>query len=453
MIGQQEQAPRADRRDPLVSIVTVNYNGAHLIPDLLRSLRRQTYSRREILVVDNGSTDGSLELLRRDFSDVRVLSCDRNRGFAGGNNAGILASHGEFVALVNNDTVPDPSWLEELVSTAQTDPQIAAVSSKIVFFRPFLPIRFALERITSARDSEGHEPATLAAFLSEDTAFEGCSYRKAIFKNGLDRVSMTDERRVRRIETGATLYLPLQRSDTDASLRLVVSGGDQSPRARLGVEIGAARVATLDLEATLVEHRIDVPVAVVQAESFDVINNAGTTLSSRGDAADRGIFEADRGQYDEPVDVGAFCGAAVLLRRSALEAVGLFDRDFFMYYEDTDLSWRLRSHGYRLRYQPRSRIRHLHASSSVEWSPLFIFHVVRNRILMIAKNARPSILVRACAGELRSILHLARRLWNERRAPSREQVRQDLSVRLRADLSLLKHLPRALLKRIGLIAH
>ncbi len=430
---------------PLVSVVTVNYNGATLLPDLLRSLECQTYRHREILVVDNGSTDGSLELLERDFPEVRVLPQACNRGFAGGNNAGIRAARGPLIALVNNDTVADPCWLEELVRTAEGDPEIAAVCSKILFFRPFVAIV-----LTPQAPEADVQPW---AWLGEESAFDGCEYRKPVFKEGFGPPASVDGRPVRPIVGPATLYLPVGPLDRMACLRLVASGPAGVSRSGLRVALGSADVGSFDLGPALAEHPIEIPAEQIRAESFDLINNAGTVLSRAGAAGDRGIYEPDRGQYDRAEDVDAFCGAAVLLRRSALDAVGLFDRDFFMYYEDTDLSWRLRSRGFRLRYQPRSTIRHLHATSSVEWSPLFTFHVVRNKLLMIAKNGGPRALAGAFAGELRSTAALLRRAWRTRRGAPGVRARGELVVRLKALSSLVFRLPRALLKRAGALAH
>lgn len=432
---ERAPTPRSSDEGPLVSVVTVNFNGAHLLGDLLRGLKRQTYRNHEVLVVDNDSTDGSLELLDREFPEVRVLRQNENYGFAGGNNAGIRAATGELVALVNNDTVPDPTWLDELVRAALEDPRIGAVASKIVFFRPFLPIRLHVE------------PPGTGALLGEGSAFAGCDYDKPIFKEGFGASEVVDGRPIRRLENGATLFLPVRNVEGPARLHLVVGSRVPSPGARLRVAVGSTSIATLDVAEELREHELYVPASVAREESFDVLNNAGTSLSHWGETADRGIYEPDRGQFDQPEDVDAVCGAAVLLRRSALDEVGLFDRDFFMYYEDVDLSWRLRSHGWRLRYEPRSTLRHLHATSSVEWSPLFTFYTARNRILMLAKNARARALLRAYAVEVRCIIALLLRALRERRRPTSRQVRRELVIRLRVHWSLLGRVPRALFAR------
>lgn len=442
-----------DPGEALVSVVTVSYNGGHLLSNLLDSLRRQTYRNFETVVVDNGSADGSVELLRSRYPEVRVLQQSENAGFAGGNNAGIRATKGPLVALINNDAVADPRWLEELVRAALSDPGAAAFSSKILFYQPFLPIHLTVESTTSQNRRNGDACRELGVLVGEASEFEESGYPKPIFKEGFSQTEWVQGRAVRRTATEATLYLPIRDTGGEARLRLVVSGGPAPEGRRIQVRVGVNPIAELVVDAEFREHSLYVPAEVVAAEAFDVINNAGTHLSADGEAADRGIYEADLGQYDRPEDIEAFCGAAVLLRRSALEAVGLFDSDFFMYYEDTDLSWRLRAHGYRIRYQPRSEVRHLHASSSVEWSPLFTFYTARNKVLMIAKNGRPRALLHACTVELRRLFGLLWYAFRTSRSPRTERIHQELTTRLRLHRSLLGQIPRALLKRTGVIAH
>jgi O-antigen biosynthesis protein len=425
-----------DTRFPRVSVVTVNYNGAELTGALLDSLERQTYRHHEVVVVDNASTDGSVERLRREHPRARIVELPGNAGFVGGNNAGIRAARGELVALANNDTVAEPGWLEALVHTAGEDPRIAAVASKILFLRPFVAVRLI---------PEGGE---VPVFVSEDSAFAGAGYRKPVFREGFHGPRVLDGRTVRRLATAGSLYLPVDdaRQSPHLTLGLVVEGA-----ARIHVEVGPHRLASLDLGTGYAERRIEVPAAVLAEHARDLINNAGTALSPSGEAADRGIYEPDRGQYDSEEDLEAVCGAAVLLRRSALEDVGLFDRDFFMYYEDTDLSWRLRERGYRLRYQPRSVIRHVHAAASVEWSPLFTFHTARNKLLMIAKNGSAADFLRAYLAELRSVIAITMRAWRARRGDDGARARGELVIRARVQISLLTRIPRALLKRLGLL--
>ncbi len=117
------------------------------------------------------------------------------------------------------------------------------------------------------------------------------------------------------------------------------------------------------------------------------INNAGSYLTDRGDAGDIGFGEKDEGQYDYPRDVFAVCGGNMLVKREVIEAVGAFDERFFVYYEDIDLCYRARLAGFRVRYFPWPPIIHYHAQTSVEWSPFFTFHVLRNRLFVHMKNS------------------------------------------------------------------
>ncbi|HVQ45016.1 MAG TPA: glycosyltransferase family 2 protein [Candidatus Saccharimonadia bacterium] len=115
-------------------VVIPNWNGADMLAECLRSLAQQTLAHRAI-VVDNGSVDGSVELIRREFPDVEVLEFADNAGFAGGVNRGIrpaLRAGAEYVALLNNDAVAGPEWLERLVHTAKANPRAGMVAGKIV---------------------------------------------------------------------------------------------------------------------------------------------------------------------------------------------------------------------------------------------------------------------------------------------------------------------------------
>ncbi len=121
-----------DTQRPTVSVIIPNWNGAHLLPACLASLRRQTYPPLEVLVVDGASTDDSVAIARAAYPGVRVLALPRNRGFAGNVNAGLRAARGEVLALLNNDAEADPGWLAELVRGFAADPRVGLCASKIL---------------------------------------------------------------------------------------------------------------------------------------------------------------------------------------------------------------------------------------------------------------------------------------------------------------------------------
>lgn len=119
----------------MVSVVVVNWNGRERLARCLPAVRRQTYRPFEILVVDNGSADGSAQLVAAEFPDVRLLRSPRNLGFAGGTNLGIRAARGEYVATLNNDAEPEPAWLAEMVRAAESSPRVGMVAAKMLLLR------------------------------------------------------------------------------------------------------------------------------------------------------------------------------------------------------------------------------------------------------------------------------------------------------------------------------
>lgn len=117
------------------------------------------------------------------------------------------------------------------------------------------------------------------------------------------------------------------------------------------------------------------------------VNNTGVVLLATGYGADRGLGLADDERFADPVEVFGFSGGAAVLRTMAVRAVGGFAAEWFMYYEDTDLSWRLRLAGWRVVYAPGALVWHRHAASSDSASAFFAFQNERNRLLMLIRNA------------------------------------------------------------------
>jgi GT2 family glycosyltransferase len=119
---------------PRVTVVIPNWNGKRFLSSCLGSLREQSFEDFEIILVDNGSTDGSVAFANRNFPEVRVLSLGENKGFSVAVNAGIKASGAEYVALLNNDTETDLEWLCALVRAAEAYPEAGLFASKMVDF-------------------------------------------------------------------------------------------------------------------------------------------------------------------------------------------------------------------------------------------------------------------------------------------------------------------------------
>ena len=279
--------------------MVVTWNGAALLPACLDSLLAQDGARPEIIVVDNNSTDGTLQMLAANYPEVRVVALSDNFGFTGGANAGIEAARGEFVGLLNNDAVADPRFVATASAALARHPEAAAVTGLILL-------------------DGGYSPAptgTATGLVSAD----GKTWVKS---------------------TGGTT----------------------------------------------------------------LVNSTGGEVTRSANGRDRDwLSPADA--LDRPAGpVPGFSGGAAVLRRAALDSVGLFDERLFMYYEDSDLSWRLRRSGWQVRFEPAAVVIHQHAASSGTETEFFLFHNERNRLLFALKHGPASVLVAAYARSAASVL-------------------------------------------------
>jgi GT2 family glycosyltransferase len=115
-----------------VTVIIPHWNGEGILRRCLLSLRRTRGVRFRTLVVDNASTDGSAEMVRREFPEVGLIRSPRNAGFAGGCNLGLRRAGTPYAALLNNDAVAEPDWLRPLVEAADADDRLAAVQPKML---------------------------------------------------------------------------------------------------------------------------------------------------------------------------------------------------------------------------------------------------------------------------------------------------------------------------------
>jgi GT2 family glycosyltransferase len=119
-----------------VSIIVVNWNGERFLKDCLGALSNQSYVNCEIILVDNGSADNSVRFARENFPGVKIVALKENKGFTGGNAAGLEVAQGAYIAPVNNDARPDQTWLENLLQPMLRDRTIGICASKLIFESP-----------------------------------------------------------------------------------------------------------------------------------------------------------------------------------------------------------------------------------------------------------------------------------------------------------------------------
>ena len=244
-----------------ISVIVVNWNGRRFLEDCLGSLCRQTFPYLETILVDNGSTDSSVGLVREKFPGVKIVELKENRGFTGGNLAGIEAAHGEFIALVNNDARADEKWLETLLQPMLQDPTVGICATKLIF-------------------------------------------------------------------------------------------------------AGAER-----------------------------INSAGDCITSAAVGFNRGLGE-DGALFNEPELVFGACAAAVLYRRKMLDEIGFLDDDFYLYDEDTDLSFRARLAGWKCVYVPGAVVHHVANATAVRLSETHVYYHTRNLEFVWLKNMPLGVMIR-----------------------------------------------------------
>jgi GT2 family glycosyltransferase len=240
---------------PKVSVIIVNWNGLDWLKVCLPSLEQVTYPNLEVIVVDNGSTDGSIEYLEQAKVVTTIIKNATNLGFAYPNNQGIERATGEFVLFLNNDMTYAAGFIEPLVEACQ-QPGIGAVQPKMVRLK---------------------DPQRLDGVGSYLTAY------------------------------GVLLHYGFGRN-------------------------------------------------------------------------------ASAKQYNVERDIFCPKGAAMMVRHDVLRKVGPFDADYFAYFEETDLSWRIWLAGYRIRYVPTGLVQHAGGETAKRISLFAHYHSFKNRIATLIKN-------------------------------------------------------------------
>jgi hypothetical protein len=158
---------------PRVAIIIVIWNGQADTLECLHSLSADTYANKEIVIVDNGSTDDSVAGIRREFPQVTILETGENLGFTGGNNVGIrhaLAHGADYLYLLNNDTTVEPGALAALVAAAQADPARGLLAPIIYEYDPPRKIWFAGSQMDLPRGAAWHDNSHIPA--PTETPFE-----------------------------------------------------------------------------------------------------------------------------------------------------------------------------------------------------------------------------------------------------------------------------------------
>ena len=366
---------RPGESTPQIGVVVVHFNGGQLTLECIRSVLESRWpaNRLRIVLVDNASTDGIADLVRAEFPSVEVVSSPTNLGFAGGCNLGLQQlTDVDYVALVNNDAIVEPGWLEPLVEALASDASLGAACPRILFSEQFRDVHLSS---TTTRRGRG-DRRDLGVRISGAHIDGHDVWRKVQFVSGAweHEHDGADEHMFRWLGRDAMLRLPDRPGR--ASLRLA-----SDDVAEVTVRSGAAH-ATLTVTNSPQWFEVE-----VSAPAVDIVNNAGSELVYGAVGADRGLYHPDGAEYLDPAEVFAWCGAGVLMRARYLQDVGVFDERLFLYSEDFELAWRGREHGWRYAYVPQAVLRHVHMASSIDGSALKLFYDGRNQLLVALRHA------------------------------------------------------------------
>lgn len=195
-----------------VSLIIVNYNGRHLLKGCLESLRLQTFTNFEIIVVDNASRDGSGEYIAAEFPEVKLILLPRNIGFAGANNEGLKRADGELIALLNNDAEADKDWLKNLADAMTRNLAVGICASKMLVYGTEIIDSAGDGFATNLKGFKRGEGQPADQYSNEEYIFGACAGAALYRKEMLHEIGFFDE------------SFFLLHEDTDLNLRAQLAG-------------------------------------------------------------------------------------------------------------------------------------------------------------------------------------------------------------------------------------
>ena len=425
---------------PRATVVIVNYNGYPYVQACLNALRGDPEFDLPIVVVDNASHDNSVSRLSSEFPSVRFIAAESNLGFAAGNNRVLRELDTPFVILLNPDTIPQPGALNLLIDFLDDPSHSAAASAcaKVVFIPKFavIPIE-APSFFPGGADSRELGIMIHAAYINDENVFHQLPETNSTYRK--ERTRNSSFKWARWTKPSAEIIIPIPESillsDEDLELRLLCSTNEDKIVSINGIDhhIGAN-------DAWLP------PIHLDRNNLYDVINSCGGYMTNDGFGGDVGFWTVDRDQYQAPREVFSGGGSAVAIRTSCGDAVDWFDDDLFLYYEDTDLAWRLRLCGWKNYAVPKAVVRHHHSVLTNEGSDFWLFHVERNRVLILLRNATWPLAGTALRSYLKDYGRYGvetLRLIIKGKKPGSFRFR----VRTKVLVSLIGRLPSTLMKR------
>lgn len=181
---------------PRASIIIPHYNGKHHLETCFTALRRQTCADFEVLLVDNGSTDGTQAYTQAAFPEVRLLELGKNYGFTGACNAGFAAATSPILILLNNDTEADPHWLANILDAFERHPEVGSIASRMMLFdrRDHFHTAGDFVRLDGTPGNRGVWQKDEGQYDREEYVFSACGGAAAYRREVLEQVGTLDDR-------------------------------------------------------------------------------------------------------------------------------------------------------------------------------------------------------------------------------------------------------------------
>lgn len=179
--------------DPSVSIIIVNYNGRHLLDGCLKSVHGQSCQDIEVILVDNGSTDGSIEFVRDSFPDVAVVSLPENAGFADANLEGLRRAKGDYILLVNNDVELDMDCVHSLLTAMKGHPEVGICAAKMIVHGSTIIDSAGDGFAANLKGFKRGEGRSSASYGNEEYIFGACAGAALYRRKMLDEIGFLDK--------------------------------------------------------------------------------------------------------------------------------------------------------------------------------------------------------------------------------------------------------------------
>ena len=178
----------------LFTVVIPNWNGRRFLKTCLDSLRAQTYPAIEVIIADNGSSDGSQRYVKANYPEAVLIELGANQGFTGACNIGMEAARGCFIALLNNDTEVEPNWVAEIVNAFDEHAEVGMIASKMLLFDQRGRIHATGDFFTTdgRAGNRGVWEKDEGQYDCADYVFAACGGSSAYRKSMLDQIGLLD---------------------------------------------------------------------------------------------------------------------------------------------------------------------------------------------------------------------------------------------------------------------